>query len=29
VIESPGALRDQVRALAGRLARYAGPDLPN
>lgn len=26
VIESPGALRDQVRALAGRLAAYAGPD---
>jgi hypothetical protein len=32
VIESPAALRDQVRALAGRLARYAdqdaGPDPP-
>ena len=26
VIESPGALRDQVRALAGRLASYAGKD---
>ncbi len=26
VIESPDALRDQVRALAGRLASYAGPD---
>jgi predicted DNA-binding transcriptional regulator YafY len=26
VIESPDALRDQVRGLAGRLASYAGPD---
>jgi predicted DNA-binding transcriptional regulator YafY len=26
VIESPDALREQVRALAGRLAAYAGPD---
>ena len=26
VVESPAALRDQVRALAGRLASYAGPD---
>ena len=26
VIESPGALRDQVRALAGRLASYADQD---